>query len=243
MNVFYPVYPSVLQAEMLVKWKRERGLYNFEVIPDQAIICVDYSICKHFDSFLAKKIKGIKGKNFVAKDILFCSEFDNGGPGIINLLEELRALGIKRFVFIGFAGRLTKDLREGTIFAIDKAISCSGITPYYSEHRENEPYDKPFFKEMAEESGCKLNTCVSVDTPFRETRPLLDEAVSKGAHLIEMECAAVYAFSHFYQLSGICFLIAADSLFADWHPPTNSIHTHQELREFVRKLIFSLNKK
>ena len=242
MQLFYPGQPSVLQAEMLVKWKRERGLYNFESLPLKALICVDYSICKHLDSPFAKKIKGLKGRNFVAKNVLFCTGFDNGGPGIITLMEELRALGIKQFFFIGHAGRLTKSTKEGDIFAIDKAISGSGVTEYYSESEENTPYDTCFFKETNMVMNCEAVTCISVDSPFRETRPLLDSAVADGACLIEMECSSIYAFGTFYQLPTVCFLMATDSLIEKWQPPVNYAHIQNELIKFVSKLVISINR-
>lgn len=236
MQLFYPEHLSVLQAEMLVEWKRGRGLYNFETLPSKAIICVDYSVCKHLDSFFSKKIKGLKGRNFVAKDLLVCTGFDNGGSGIINLLEELRALRVEQFFFIGFGGILSNQVKEGEVYAIDKALSCSGITQYYCEKNELTFYDHSLFYNLTGKLNLDVSSCVSVDTAFRETKPLLEEAISKGAKIIEMECAAIYSFGEYYKLSTVCFLMAADSLIENWHSPKDLSKIQNELKRFVSEL-------
>jgi uridine phosphorylase len=242
MQLFYPQHQSVLQPEMLVKWKKGRGLYNFDSLPSKAIICVNYSLIKHLNTFTARAIKGLKGRHFVRHGVLFCSEFDNGASGIITLLEELRALAVTEFIFIGFAGILSSLVKEAEVYGIEKAISGNGATAYYSDKNELYPYDNSRFSIFISELGINSSVCFSIDTPFREVRPLLDELSNSGAHLIEMECAAVYAFGDFYQLSTSCFLMATDSLIENWQPPQDWMHVQKQLRLFINQLLPILHK-
>lgn len=243
MQLFYPEQPSVLQAEMIVAWKRSRGLYNFDMLPDIAVVCVDYHLVRQFAGFGTKKLKGLKGKNFIKKGVVFCSGFDNGASGIFTLLEELRALGVKQFVFFGFAGAITTKVAEGEIYVIEKAMSASMVTGYYSNNTVLEPYDTTFFDKIKSDLNVGTRACFSIDTPFRETRDLIEDVARQGATLIEMECAAVYAFGQFYQLNCVCFLVAADNLIEGWKAPQNFESVQQNCKRFLNNLKQYLDKK
>jgi uridine phosphorylase len=240
MQLYYPEEPSVLQAEMIVAWKKKRGSYNFSALPETAIITVDYAAIKHLVSLGVKKLKGLKGRHFIKKGLLFCAGFDNGAGGIINLLEELRALGVKQFVFIGLAGILSPDIKEGNIYAVEKAISGVGSSAYYSAKTEMGTFDVDFYKQIQNALGVQNGTCFSIDTPFRETRRLLHEVQQKGAQLIEMECAAVYSFAAFYQLQSICLLIAADNLTKEWTAPKNWKNLLLQQKHLVHQIVQTL---
>lgn len=236
MQTFYPENSSVVQSDMIVQWKKERNVYNFEKLPDTAIICVDYAILKHLNTFGTQKIKGIKGRHFVKNQVLFCSEFDNGAPGIINLLEELRALKVDRFIFLGSAGVLSSEIMETGIYFVKAAISGNGITQFYSDQKIHYPADQDFnmIPDFPELKDC---ICYSTDAPYRETRPLLDEVCNMGAQLVDMECAAVYSFAEFYKLKASCFLIAADNLCQTWVAPKDFKRIIAVQKNFVDKLI------
>ncbi len=237
MQSFYPESSSVVRSEMIVQWKKERNIYNFEKLPDTAVICVDYAILKHLNTFGAQKIKGIKGKYFVKNQLLFCSEFDNGAPGIINLLEELRALKVETFIFLGSAGVLSSEITETSMFFVKAAISGNGITAFYSDQQIHYPADD--FSKITDFPELKDCICYSTDAPYRETRPLLNEVAKMGAQLVDMECAAVYAFAEFYSLKASCFLIAADNLCQTWVAPKDFKRIIAVQKMFVDKLIYN----
>jgi uridine phosphorylase len=241
MQFYFPESKSVLQAQMMVDWKRSRSVYNFKTLPHTAIICVDYGVVQHLASFRTQKIKGLKGRNFVKHELLFCSGFDNGGPGILNLLEELRALGVQRFVFIGLAGRMSATVPEASVSAVEKAISGSGCTLYYHDQSVLQPFDAAFYNDLKRKLETEVCTCFSTDAPFRETGPVLEQAIAAGATMIEMECAAIYAFAHFYKVPSLCFLIAADDVSNGWKAPKDWGLLIKAQRKFVDRLIKSLS--
>lgn len=237
MQFYFPESESVLQAHMMADWKRSRSVYNFRTLPETVIICVDYAVVQHLVSLRSKKIKGLKGKNFVKDGLLFCSGFDNGGPGILNLLEELRALGVQRFVFIGLAGRMTATVPEASLAIVEKVVSGSGCTAYYHDQTILSPFDPAFFQSLKDGLGADSCTCFSTDAPFRETTALLEQAKEAGATLIEMECAAIYAFAHFYKVQTACFLVGADDLSKAWSAPSDWGKLLQQQRNVVDRLI------
>lgn len=221
MQLFYPGEESVLRPELVTAWKKRRNSYNFTSLPASALISIDHSIIRHLDTFRARPVKGIKGRHFVRKDLLFCSEFGNGAAALISLLEELRALGVQRFVFLGSAGILSDQYHESDIVAVRQAVSGVGVSMYYTDNHLVDVPDLDFYMKLQQATGAIPGNCFSVDTPFRETRSLLNEAIRLGAQLVEMECAALYAFAGFYRLPAVCFLVAADNLAAEWTAPVN----------------------
>lgn len=240
MQLFYPNESSILDAEKLVDWKRINRAYNFEKLPENAIISVDYDVMPKFSWARCKKIKGIKGKIFSKGNVVFCSNFDNGGSGIIQLLEELRALGVRRFVFLGYAGMLNSTMHEAELYAINTAFFHNGVSSYYTDGQNAKPFDLQFYETVKSELNINNATCFSIDTPFRETPQLLSKLAQMGAQLIEMECAAIYSFCQFYQLPSICLLIGADKVDKVWTAP-NNIHAIREILKNSIKTLSTLN--
>src|SRR4029450_1601955 len=67
----------------------------------------------------------------VDRRIGVCGGFGIGAPGVVAILEELIALGVRRFVSIGTAGALAKRLRIGDFVICDRAIRDEGVSHHY----------------------------------------------------------------------------------------------------------------
>jgi uridine phosphorylase len=215
--------PSLLKASDLVAWKRNRDAYNFKGLPNLAIIAIKRNMFSKVISPFTKRAKGIIGTHFIYKPkVLLCSEFGSGAPAMIMLLEELRALGVEQFVFVGSAGTLDNSVKEGSAHIVQKAVSLSGTTFFYSEKDELECYDLSFFEKVKNKCNLTSKTILSTDSPFRETPSLIDHYKSKGCALVDMECASIYAFSQFYKIPSACILVGADTLTSsEWKAPNN----------------------
>lgn len=215
--------PSVLNASDLVAWKRERGVYNFKKLPKKAIISIKKNVFFKTTSKFTKKAKGISGHHYIYKSkVLLCSEFGSGASAMIMLLEELKALGVEQFIFIGSAGILHDSVEEGSAYIISKVFSSSGASFYYSKSEEIDYYDQALFEDIKKKCNLDSKIAWSTDCPFRETPSLLDYYKSKTCALVEMESAAVYAFSQYYKMPSVCILIGADSLTTlQWKVPND----------------------
>ncbi|NRD24324.1 hypothetical protein HNV10_13780 [Winogradskyella litoriviva] len=213
---------STLDILKLVHWKKQNNLYNFKVLPKTAILSQTNILSKK-DRVLLKRVKGITGKNYILSgSVLICTGFGNGAPAIVSLMEELRALGVTAFLFMGFAGRIQDTIKEGEICIVNKAYSTVGCTMFYSAEDSFIPNKNNWFANLNTKLNWKNAICWSTDAPFRETPSLITTYTKKGADLVDMECAAIYAFSQFYGLNALCVLVASDSLFnMNWLPPKN----------------------
>lgn len=229
---------ALLQAEMIVDWKRKRGIYNFQTLPAKAVIALTHQAFSAQLRLFSRNIKGINGKITAEGNYVYCSGFGSGAPALITLMEELRALGVTEFTFIGLCAALHQEIEPGTAFQVHKAWSASGITASYFPHKMIIPYDPAFVQGLSNAMGLKGVICCSTDSPFRETTAFLGEARAQGCELIEMECAGAYAFSHFYQIKVACFLVAADRIADRWTPPSDMsrlLSVQQQLVDHVVK--------
>ena len=224
LNINFYTEPSVLDILELIKWKKSCNAYNFNVLPKTAIITLHKHYLDRKIRFFAKKIKGIKGKNFLLnKKTLVCAEFGNGAPAIVGLLEELRGLGVENFIFIGFAGSLNLNFKESDVCIVQKAYSTTGCASLYSKDDFFEPKKSTWFSHLETKLCYKESICWSTDAPFRETPSLINHFKEKRTTHVDMECAAIYAFAEFYKLNALCVLITADSLSENsWLPPKNN---------------------
>lgn len=212
---------ALLTAEMLVDWKQKRGVYNFTRLPAKAIIGLNKSVFKRYIGLFTPKLKGIPGNHFTTEAYVLSSGFGSGAPALVTLLEELRVLGVTEFIFIGLCATINKDTASGQVFYIDKALSESGASTSYTPEKIISPYNAEYAEKVAGYCGAAAATCLSTDSPFRETPSFIKLAMDNGCTLLEMECATVYAFSQFYQLNVACLQIVADKIWPAWEPPAD----------------------
>lgn len=228
---------SILSPEKLIEWRRKRSVFNFTKLPKKAILGFDKNIFSRQLSFFPKKVQGLAGNNYVHGEFVFCSMFMTGAPAVIGLLEELRALGVEEFIFIGLAGILSDDIKTGDVFFPDKTLSGVGVTQYYCSDSMIVPHDIDYCIDWGTRLNLRRVTCFSTDAPYRETPSLIAVAKENGCGLIEMECAAIYAFAGYYKLKVICLLIAADRLSEEWTPPSSEINLTLIQKKLVNNII------
>lgn len=231
---------SFLSAEDIVHQKRKRKRYSFDKLPPLALIVLDQKLPKIISKPFAKKLKGFPGTGyFLNKNAVLCTPFGNGAPALLLLLEELRVLGVQKFIFVGTAGMLDANLTEQGIFLVDKALSGVGSSFFYSENETCQPPEQLWSSQLAEELKIEKAVAWSTDSPYRETPLVLHKLKKKSVQLIDMECAAVYAFASFYNLKAACLLVGADHLTKDkWQPPKQMV----TLIEVQKQLILRLEK-
>lgn len=214
---------SILDIESLVAWKRSKKAYGFKTLPKIAIITVFGRQRRFGLRYRKKKIEGLKGANFLIrnKEIVLCTGCGYGASHVIGLCEELRILGVSQFIFIGVAGILDPNYNEAELLYVEKAFSGVGTSYYYQSSEEIVADAVPCNEKLIKEAKIKSVIGWSTDAPFRETKTLKDYYMKKGAKIVEMECAAMYAFSNFYGLNTSCYVITSDTLFDEWKPPKN----------------------
>ena len=232
---------SILKAKDIVLWKKKRSLYNFSILPETVVISINKGVLKKQIRFFKKQIKGITGVHYQYNaNILFCSNFGYGAPAMFSLLEELKVLGVKRFIFIGTAGMLNNSVKEGHAYIVSKVFSSIGASIFYSKEEEIKCYDQRWFEEIKQKCNLEEKIGWSTDCPYRETVSLLNYYKSKDCALVDMESAALYSFSQYYKMPSLCILIGADSLASlQWKAPNNLnliLKVQQQLVSQILKL-------
>ena len=241
-NSFEPGFykeKSILNVNEIVDWKRKNNLYNFDTLPKVAIISTvnQLSLPKRL---INKKLKGLNGKHYILnKQVLFSYDFGIGSPAIITLLEELTALGVTKFLYIGYAGRLNNTINEADSFIVNKAFSLCG-TSFFYDNESFISYANSLSDKVKSELNLTEKIVLSTDAPYRETQSVLDFYKRKKATLIDMETASVLAFFKQNNTEVACVLIASDLIETIWIPPNNSKLLRKRAKIIVNQFIASL---
>lgn len=125
-----------------------------------------------------------------------------GAAGSAALLEELIAMGFKKFIVCGAAGVLQKGIQVGHLIVPYSAVRDEGVSYHYvapsreiacNQHAIN-TITQLFEKEKIPFIQAKTWT---TDAFYRETEAKVALRVSEGCVTVEMEAAAFFAVSQF----------------------------------------------
>lgn len=166
-----------------------------------------------------------------------------GGSAAGCIMEEVIALGARRFLFFGSCGVLDKDILSGHIAVPTAAYRDEGTSYHYLEPS---PYvDIPAAKRLAailEELDVPyhLTRTWTTDAIYRETRGNMAKRRAEGCRVVEMECASTAAIAQYRGVEFAQFLYGADSLDGDEWDPRNLMEVHDEAGGAIVDLAFRI---
>ena len=232
---------AVFDIHKFVNWKKKTNQYNFTNLPKTALITLSKSSLNK--RFFYKKITGLQATSYlINENIIFCANFGMGGPAIITLLEELKELKVERCIFIGLAGIIKKGILENELFVVENSFSTVGASFFYNHHVENKVHDYNWATKIKDILTAKFIAAWSTDCPFKETPSLINHFEKAGAALVDMETAAIYAFSNYHLFSSVCVLVSADSLIDNsWTEPKNMHSIQLRFNQIVKLLIKNID--
>jgi uridine phosphorylase len=171
-----------------------------------------------------------------------------GASGSAAFLEELIAIGFKKFIVCGGAGVLRKDIAVGHLIIPASAIRDEGVSYHYlAPAREVEcnpevigKIEEDFNKYKIEYIKAKTWT---TDSFYRETENKVELRKSEGCVTVEMEAAAFLAVAKFRNVKLGQILYGGDDLSdATWN--NRKWHDRAEIRrnliEISIRICFSL---
>ena len=156
-----------------------------------------------------------------------------GAPAAVMLLEQLIALGARRFVYLGFCGALDPTYHIGDCFVPTTAWREEGssyhylpadVTPTSSERLNVELYHQ------AQRQGVTLRTgpIWTTDALFRETAQKIQRFQTAGAQAVDMEMSALFAVAQVRKVEVCAALVVSDECYhSTWKPGFG----HQPLRQ------------
>jgi uridine phosphorylase len=143
-----------------------------------------------------------------------------GAPMAAGLLEEVIALGCRKFVVVGGAGVLQKGLAVGHLFLVTSAVRDEGTSYHYlppaREVAANPDVVQTLESLLAERRLPYLKAKTwTTDAPYRETQAMIDARLAEGCLTVEMEAAAFFAVAQFRNVLLGQILYAGDDLSSD----------------------------
>lgn len=125
-----------------------------------------------------------------------------GAPLGAGMLEEVIALGAKKFIACGGAGVLDREIAVGHVIVPSAAIRDEGTSYHYIEPSREISVNKigiEAIEKVLTKHKCKyiISKTWTTDAIYRETISKVNQRKSEGCLTVEMECSAFCAVSEF----------------------------------------------
>lgn len=133
-----------------------------------------------------------------------------GSPFAVLVAEELFASGCKLLISITSAGRILPVAEPPYFIVIKRALRDEGTSYHYlpvSKYSKMNRICLNMVKDAFYKSPIPIyfGTTWTTDAPFRETEKAIEKYRKEGIYAVEMEAAALYAFSKIKKKDVICF--------------------------------------
>lgn len=138
-------------------------------------------------------------------------------PGAAGTIEELHAMGCEKFLICGAAGSIRAGSQVGEIIVPTAAVRDEGTSYHYLE-----PSREVACHKGAVEAVCSGLTQLGIphttgktwttDAMYRETPEMIAQRRQEGCVTVEMEAAAFFAVSKFYDIPLAQLLYAGDDV-------------------------------
>jgi uridine phosphorylase len=163
-----------------------------------------------------------------------------GAPVAAGLLEEVIALGCRKFIACGGAGVLNREIAVGHIVVPSAAVRDEGTSYHYlpperevSASAEGVAAIEKVLR--AHTINYMVGKTWTTDAPYRETPAKVQLRKSEGCLTVEMEAAAFFAVARFRKVTFAQMLYGGDDVSgAEWD------HRGWEKRTTVREKLFWL---
>lgn len=140
-----------------------------------------------------------------------------GAPGAAAQIEELIALGCKKFIVCGGAGVLKSDIAVGHLIIPTSAVRDEGTSYHYIKPSREVECSKEAVEVIERElnkNGIKYIKAKTwtTDAIYRETKDKIALRASEGCATVEMEAAAFFAVAEFRNVELAQILYGGDNL-------------------------------
>ena len=182
-----------------------------EPVPDRAVLCFFHEVLTQLaEKQVLRRIGEVKSE--IGPNPLYLLEHQNqrflvvhpgvGAPLAAGFLEEIIAMGIKRFIACGGCGVLDKAIAAGYPLVVTSAVRDEGTSYHYlppSREVTANPQAVAVLEAVLTERGLDYRTgkAWTTDAIFRETVDRRDRRVAEGCSIVEMEAAALFAVAQF----------------------------------------------
>ena len=147
-----------------------------------------------------------------------------GAPLATAVMEEMIALGCRKFVACGVAGVIDDTLERGSIIIPSAALRDEGTSFHYvapSRIIESNPIVVQKLQQTLQRHGVPhiIGMTWTTDAFYRETKERISRRKKEGCVTVEMECAGLLAVAQYREVVFGQYLAAWDSIGGEvWDP-------------------------
>lgn len=133
-----------------------------------------------------------------------------GASFAVLLAEQLFASGCRLLMSMTSAGKIARDLKAPCFVLIEKALRDEGTSYHYMPPAQYAHISADILKPLCDadwgdDYSVQIGSTWTTDAPYRETEAAIEDARHRGILAVEMEAAALYAFSAATSYPVICF--------------------------------------
>ncbi len=233
---------AVIEPARVIQERQKIGLHPSCPVPAGAILCYDSAFWQWVSAGAGYiECDGwLKGAYLVPCNdswILVLKVPGFGAPTAVMTLEELAAFGIKKFVNIGAAGGLQKDLNIGDIVVCDRAIRDEGTSNHYLLVEQYAVADPELTEGLCrvferKDIPYRKGSSWTTDAPYRETIEELRQYRTDGVVTVEMEASALLAVGAYRGIDVSSVFVISDILSEeDWRQGYHSTEKLDGLKQ------------
>jgi purine-nucleoside phosphorylase len=219
----------IVTAEKLLEHKRACGHLGDFRAPETVLVCYQSSTMQ----YLLKQHPEFQPSKAVTHFYMFSDgqvgilgDWGVGAPGLAIKMEELIALGARRFIAVGTAGGLMNMHRIADFVLCPKALAEDGVAHLYLPQGQDIVEADPemilewsFFVKKRSLPEFSSAMAWSFSAFFRETVADVYRVGDKGCTVVEMEAATLYAIGKEKDVRTLSLFVISDSITQEnWVP-------------------------
>lgn len=237
----YPNFPrkysekAVVTPEEYINYKKKREYYSDFIPPKSVIFFYQKSLKEYITkNYNLTQVEGFSRLSLINEtngEIGVCGDFGIGAPSTIVIMEELIAHGVRKFITIGTAGALQKELPLDSIIICDKAIRDEGTSHHYLKTEKYAFPSASLTRAITtnlrnQQVKFFVGTTWTIDAPYRETNAEIKQYKAEGVLTVEMEAAALFAVAKYRKVEAGALVTISD--YVEEHAWTPQFHSRGE---------------
>jgi uridine phosphorylase len=232
-------HAALFRPQEFLAYLHEQGGLHPEAVPESFVFCYDRRLFAEIEGSDDTRPVAHRARRCLAVDaggtlVGIAGGFGIGAPAATVMLEELIALGARRFVSIGLAGALCADLGIGDVVVCGEAVRDEGVSHHYVPPGRT-VCPSAALTDALRQSLTRAGVAFTdgptwtIDTPYRETVEEVRHYQADGVLTVEMEAAALFAVGAYRGVDvaaafAISDLLANDRWHAQFHDAVATLH-------------------
>jgi len=141
-----------------------------------------------------------------------------GAPYATMVLETLVAWGVRKIIFFGWCGAVSKKVKIGDIIVATGAVIDEGTSRHYDANGHDLAYPSGHILEETKKALIENDLSFheglvwSTDAIYRETRKKIEHFQQKGVLAVEMELSALFTVGSFRNVEVTGILVVSDEV-------------------------------